>query len=271
MADNTFDTTTNTDCVQNDSEAVCIDANRVYDSCGDKDCLSDIRVYFADANQTTIDNAVSVRIKDATVLNVSIDLDTVPFHRGFYSIDMTFYFDISLDVYVSTSTTPVTINGLSIFQKRCILYGSEGSVQVFSSDDTSTDLGTSRNLPRATVQVAKPIALAAKLVDFDCNCTTPIALPTEIATYFGSDVLRSSNKSILATIGMFTIVQIERNVQMLVPSYSFCIPEKECQSSSDNPCDIFSRIEFPTDEFFPPKVCELDDETRVGCCCNKNR
>ena len=27
-------------------EAVCIDASRVYDSCGDKDCLEDLRVYF---------------------------------------------------------------------------------------------------------------------------------------------------------------------------------------------------------------------------------
>ena len=27
-------------------EAVCIDAMRVYDSCGDKNCLEDLRVYF---------------------------------------------------------------------------------------------------------------------------------------------------------------------------------------------------------------------------------
>lgn len=56
------------------------------------------------------------------------------------------------------------------------------------------------------------------------------------------------------TLGLFTIVQIVRNVQMLIPAYDFCIPEKECTTTSDNPCEMFRRIEFPTDEFFPPKV-----------------
>ena len=31
-------------------EAVCIDAGRIYDSCGDKDCLEDLRVYFTECN-----------------------------------------------------------------------------------------------------------------------------------------------------------------------------------------------------------------------------
>ena len=28
----------------NPKESICIDAQRIYDSCGDKDCLSDLRV-----------------------------------------------------------------------------------------------------------------------------------------------------------------------------------------------------------------------------------
>ena len=32
-------------------EAICIDTNRVYDSCADKDCLTDIRVYLTDRGQ----------------------------------------------------------------------------------------------------------------------------------------------------------------------------------------------------------------------------
>lgn len=55
--------------------------------------------------------------------------------------------------------------------------------------------------------------------------------------------------SVYATIGIFTIVQIERNVQMLIPAYDFCIPEKECVTTSDNPCEMFNRLEFPTNEF----------------------
>ena len=30
-------------------EAVCINAGRIYDSCSDKDCLEDLRVYFTTA------------------------------------------------------------------------------------------------------------------------------------------------------------------------------------------------------------------------------
>ena len=67
---------------------VCIDARRVYDSCGDKDCLSDLPVYLSSASQTLIDNAVNVRIRNAEVANVMLDIEPVPFNRGFYSIDI---------------------------------------------------------------------------------------------------------------------------------------------------------------------------------------
>ncbi len=44
-------------------EAVCIDAGRVYDSCSDKDCLEDLRVYFTERDQMVINHAVSVRAR----------------------------------------------------------------------------------------------------------------------------------------------------------------------------------------------------------------
>ena len=42
-------------------DAVCIDAGRVYDSCSDKDCLEDLRVYLTERDQMVIDHAVSIR------------------------------------------------------------------------------------------------------------------------------------------------------------------------------------------------------------------
>ena len=42
-------------------EAVCIDTNRVYDSCADKDCIADLRVYFTDCAQGVIENATDLR------------------------------------------------------------------------------------------------------------------------------------------------------------------------------------------------------------------
>ena len=52
MAENEFDTREVNNCSQNGgfNETVCIDAQRVYDSCGDKDCLEDLEVYFTPPN-----------------------------------------------------------------------------------------------------------------------------------------------------------------------------------------------------------------------------
>ena len=44
-------------------EPVCIDARRVYDSCGDKDCLSDLPVFVSPTSQELIDNAVRTNKK----------------------------------------------------------------------------------------------------------------------------------------------------------------------------------------------------------------
>ena len=46
--------------------------NRVYDSCADKDCLADMRVYFTDRAQCIIDNATSVRCRSCKIINLSL-------------------------------------------------------------------------------------------------------------------------------------------------------------------------------------------------------
>ena len=63
-------------------EAVCVDAGRVYDSCSDKDCLEDLQVYFTERDQMVIDHAVSVRAKKAEVITTYIDVEALPFNRG---------------------------------------------------------------------------------------------------------------------------------------------------------------------------------------------
>ena len=250
--------------LSNIKEAVCIDAYRVYDSCSDKDCLSDLKVYFCTEAQELIDCATNVRLKDVDVINVSIDLEPVPFHKGFYSVDMTYFFEVELEVYAAPKSIATVVKGLSIFNKKVILFGSEGNVRVFSSeyvkDDCDDQLMPKRNLPKATVQVAKPIALSAKIVKKCCDCSPCCPIPKHICCRFGGEMpCCKGERDILVTIGIFTIVRIERNVQLLVPSYDFCVPEKECVTTSDNPCELFSRLEFPTEEFFPPRVTDDSD------------
>ena len=114
-------------------EAVCVSAGRIYDSCSSKDCLEDLRVFFTDTAQAAVDAAQSIKCRKAEVLNVFMDVESVPFNKGFYSVDMTYYFMITLDVYAATMAPPVTIQGVAVFSKKVILYGSEGSVKSFSS------------------------------------------------------------------------------------------------------------------------------------------
>ncbi len=253
-------------------ESVCIDAYRVYDSCSDKDCLEDLRVYFCPEEQSMVDKSSSIRMRSADVITVYIDLEPVPFHKGFYSIDMTFFFEVKVDVFSAPAVPPATLCGLSIFSKKVVLYGSEGNVKVFSSDLTIDDLDCQnipiKNLPKATVQVAEPIGLSARISDSK-PCRPPCCrIPEAICHRFGGNFcINETAKVVYATIGLFTIVQIERNVQMLIPAYDFCIPEKECVTSSDNPCELFSRIDFPTNEFFPPKVTDISNDDRNYCRC----
>lgn len=257
--------------LENIKEAVCIDAYRVYDSCSDKDCLKDLRVYFCEEAQCLVDEATNVRLKDIDVINVYIDLEAVPFHRGFYSVDMTYFFEVELEVYAAPKSIATVVKGLSIFNKKVILYGSEGNVKVFSSDyvrdDNDTQSPPTKNLPKATVQVAKPIALSARIVNKCGGCMPCCPIPKQISRRFGGEIPGpGGSREVLVTAGIFTIVRIERNVQMLVPSYDFCLPEKECVTSSDSPCEMFSRLDFPTDEFFPPRVGEIGDDD-FGCGC----
>ncbi len=260
-------------------EAVCIDTNRVYDSCADKDCLEDLRVYFTDSAQCVIDRATNVRCRGAEVLNAFIEVERVPFNRGFYSVDITYYFKVCLDVFCGHTSAPTMVEGLATFSKKCILYGSEGNVKVFSSEFACGDIDEQLDMvstnPRAKVQTVDPICLDAKLrKTHECchidPCCKPSRIPRCVCRCFEGDFEsyeKDAEKAVTVTLGIFTIVQLERDVQMLIPAYDFCIPSKECNCETDNPCDAFRKIQFPVDEFFPPKEGCLKDSYRPTCAC----
>ncbi len=249
-------------------EAVCVDAGRVYDSCSDKDCLEDLRVYFSERDQMIIDHAVTVRAKKADVITTFIDVEALPFNRGYYSCDLTFYFEVQFDVFTGHGSGCTTVCGIAVFEKKVILFGSEGSVKVFSSEFAPEKCDRqempTRNMPRCNVQVAEPVVLNTKLLDkCNCNfCNDGCCIPACICERYGCNFCceNDGGKVVLVTLGIFTIVQLVRNVQMLVPIYDFCIPSKECCPNTENPCDMFRKMSFPVDEFFPPKI---DD----GCSC----
>ena len=254
----------NFDCPQNGEikEAVCIDAGRVYDSCCDRDCLEDLRCFFLPDAQSVIGEALSVRLKTAEVLNVFIDVEPVSFNKGFYSCDLTFFFLLGFDVYTAPNTCPVNVNGITSYRKRVILYGSEGNVKIFSNTLSEECLNTgstkqTNNNPKCVVQAVDPVPLSARLGQLHDCFENVCCIPDCVCKCIGGNVvtdLERGTPAVFVTLGLFTIVQLIRNVQMLIPVYDFCIPEKSCcEPSNDQPCDAFKKIEFPTDDFFPPK------------------
>lgn len=248
-------------------EAVCINAGRIYDSCSDKDCLEDLQVFFTPLNQAIVDNATAIKCKNVQVYTVLMDVEPVPFNKGFYSVDMTFYFLVKLDAVVSPLTPPVKVEGISVFQKKVILYGSEGSVSQFTSGCMAASNGQNacdcdENLPTANLSVVNPICLACKLSDAsNCSCEISFTCPEVVSKLFDDefDAVRPA-KLVSISIGLFSIVQLERRVQMMVPVYDFCIPDKECVTTTDDPLELFKKIKFPVNEFFPPKLEEMDSE-----------
>ena len=224
----------------NGCEPVCINVSRIYDSCGAKDCLSNLPVMFTEANQKIIDGACSVKISNVRIITSTVEVEPVAFHRGFYSVDMMYYFAVTVEAYTAAGAIPETVTGLAMYGKRVVLYGGEGCVKSFSSDkDVVCDTSDSDCpckypycLPRATVQISNPMALSANLQDY--NNANPITVcrtfPNCVIDYLDGEPAQPETQRVLVTIGIFTITRLERDVQIMIPSYDFCVPRKECTS-----------------------------------------
>lgn len=263
-------------CGTNFREAVCIHTDKVIDSCRDKDCLENIRVYLTQEGQEVVDRAINVKCTKAEIIWVFNDIESVPFNRGFYSIDLKYFFRVTLQVFTGVGK-PITVEGLATFDKRVILFGSEGNAKIFSSkykqNSFDTQLWKKTNMPYAVVEVVEPIALGAKLVDVRndkncCCCDDDIdisSVPDSVCRIFDDAlVVGGECKRVFVSLGVFSIVKLERHVQLLVPSYDYCVPKKECVGATDdNPCDLFERIEFPMEEFYPPEKCEFLEPCQI--------
>lgn len=265
-------------------DPVCIHTDQVYDSCKERDCIKDQRVYFTCKGQEIIDHAINVKVKNAEIIWIYTNVEPVPFNRGFYSIDIKYFIKVTVEAFRGVSN-PCEVEGLTTFDKKVILFGSEGNAKIFQSkfnpDEAISQMWQKNNLPKAIVEVVDPIALSARLVTkeeccccCDCGCNHFPAIPENICECFDDELFTDDDcKQVLVTLGLFTIVKIERNVQLLIHAIDFCVPQKECPAATDrNPCELFNTIRFPMDEFFPPQKgsFEDDDDFSCGCGCNCN-
>ncbi|MDD6484351.1 MAG: hypothetical protein PUF72_07235 [Clostridiales bacterium] len=191
-----------------------------------------------------MDRAISVKCTKAEVIWIFSDIEPVPFNRGFYSVDLKYFFKITLAVFTGVGH-PCTIEGLSTFEKKVILFGSEGNAKIFESrykeDAFDAQLWKKTNMPHAVVEVVDPITLGAKLVDVrskGCGCCADddfdlASIPDSISRVFDDSlVLGGDAKRVFVSLGIFSIIKLERKTQLLIPSYDFCVPQKECVGST---------------------------------------
>ena len=118
-------------------------------------------------------------------------------------------------------------------------------------------------------EAVDPIILNMKLVDVcqcrPCDCSLT-EIPQAILDCFGDSLTQGGDvHRLYVTLGQFSIIRLERDTQLLIPAYDYCVPEKDCQcSTQDDPCTVFSQIRFPIEEFFPPDSGDLADSTAAS-------
>ena len=239
-------------------QAMSIHTRKITDSCRDKDCIEDLRVYLTTGSQAILDNCANTRVRCAELLTTYIDVEPVAFDRNHYCIDMTFYYRILADAMVG-STRPTTLYGLAVFSKRAVLCEEDSRAHIYRSDTVLGGMdGASiltANRPIAVVEVLDPMILASKIKESDpCSCdAVTVSVPEAIKCLFDEPlVISGSQRQLFVTLGQFSIVRLERDAQLVVPVLDYAVPCKECcdaPGGGEDPCEMFSRIPFPTGQF----------------------
>lgn len=258
-------------------QALSIHTRKITDSCRDKDCIEDLRVYLTRSSQALLDTAAGAKVRCADLLYTYIDVEPVAFDRNHYCIDVTFYYRILADATIGCMR-PAALYGLAVFSKRAVLCGEDSRAHIFTSD---TRLGqadgrtrSAANNPTAVVEVLDPMVLSSKVREVcDCTCkeTTVAQIPENIVQMFDDElVLSGENRRLFVTLGQFSIVRLERDAQLVVPVLDYSIPTKECCDTpgcAEDPCEMFSRIPFPAAQFTPKGCDRQADPETDNCSC----
>ncbi len=247
-------------CADDLQQAMSIHTRKITDSCRDKDCIEDLRVYLTTGSQAVLDSCASAKVRCAELIYTDIEVEPVAFDAHHYCIDVTFYYRVLADAVVGNNR-PTTLYGLAVFSKRAVLCGEDSRAHIFRSDTRigSPDGSTIRsfNRPTAVVEVLDPMVLASKVKDVcECKGGCPVSIPQGIRSQFDEElVLGGDQRRLFVTLGQFSIIRLERDAQLIVPVLDYSIPTKDCCDAAagcaEDPCEMFSRIPFPTRQFTP--------------------
>ena len=178
-------------------QALSIHTRKITDSCRDKDCIEDLRVYLTRPSQAALEQAAGAKVRCADLLYTYIDVEPVAFDRNHYCIDVTFYYRILADATVGC-LRPAALYGLAVFSKRAVLCGEESCAHIYTSDTRIDQCDgpsiLSSNKPTAVVEVLDPMVLSSKVQEVcACSCkdsSTP-QLPAPIVKLFDDELVKS--------------------------------------------------------------------------------
>ena len=97
-----------------------------------------------------------------------------------------------------------------------------------------------------------------------CDSTVNVQIPDCIRELFDEPlVIAGGQRQLFVTLGQFSVIRLERDAQLIVPVLDYALPSKECCDdgcgSAEDPCEMFSRIPFPAEEF-SPRTCDGTDD-----------
>ncbi len=109
--------------------------------------------------------------------------------------------------------------------------------------------------------------------DDPCREETALQIPAGIQGVFDEELMQNGDRRRLyVTLGQFSIIRLERDAQLVVPVLDYAIPTKQCCENpgcTEDPCEMFSRIPFPSSRFTPTgcddSACDGGGHKFCGC------
>ncbi len=278
-----------------EARTVCVETNRILDSCRDRDCFEHVRVFLTETGQDIIERTTQVRVKDAAIAWTYIGIDPVQFNRGFYTVHIRFYIKLIFEACIcpgrgGAGTTATEFDGIAVLEKQVVLFGGDSSVSIFRSGSDCTGFCSEpepcykeRSLPTAVIEAVDPIVLGVRVLEPLCPepvvcCCCACDIPSSISACLSAPLYveadgdgpscgRDGDRRLTVSLGLFSLVRLVRPAQYLIQATDFVIPDKECVTSTpDSPCDLFRTMAFPIAEFTPVAGPALvADRDRCGC------
>lgn len=272
-------------CGKADARTVCVETNRILDSCRDRDCYENARVFLTDLGRDIIEHTTQVRVKDACIAWTYIGIDPVQFNRGFYTVHIRFYIKLIFEACICAGRSQ-EFDGIAVLEKQVVLFGGDSGVSIFRSSSDCSGFCSEpepcykeRSLPTAVVEAVDPIVLGVRVLEPTCPepvccCCCVCDVPTPIAACLSAPLCdetcdddghsgHDTGRRLTVSLGIFSLVRLTRPAQYLLSATEFVIPDKECVSATpDNPCDLFRSMAFPISEFSPGSI---PSGNRCGC------